>query len=88
MLRPSDANKLMAVKLASENEYVPDIFFVERDKYGNQIKQNAKPLFPVEYLLVDLPAGANVSVWEVKLLQLVSVYEFVTQRLKMLLPHL
>lgn len=55
----------MAVKPSSDDEYVPDIFFVEKDKYGNQIKQNAKPTFPTEYLMVDMPAGASVRVTRV-----------------------
>lgn len=63
VLRPSDMDKLMAVKPSSETQYVPDIFFVEKDKYKNEIKQSAKPTFPVEYLVVDLQPGAPVRHW-------------------------
>jgi nuclear protein localization family protein 4 len=56
----------MAVKHSSDDEYVPDIFFVEKDKYGNQIKQSAKPTFPTEYLMVDMPAGASVRVERIR----------------------
>jgi nuclear protein localization family protein 4 len=34
--------------------YVPDVFFRFKNEYGLEVKQSAKPCFPVEYLLVNV----------------------------------
>lgn len=44
------------VKSSSAEQYVPDVFFREKDKYGNVVCKEARPL-PVEYLLLQLPTG-------------------------------
>ncbi|EDQ92626.1 uncharacterized protein MONBRDRAFT_30996 [Monosiga brevicollis MX1] len=61
ILRPTDRADMMAVKPRTDEVYVPDIFYVEKDKYGNQIKTPANPVFPVEYLFVDMEAGAGTG---------------------------
>lgn len=55
-----DAPELGYVKESSNEQYVPDVFFKEKDSYGNEVIQLARPL-PVEYLLVDLPAAFPVE---------------------------
>lgn len=46
------------VRIKSESEgegrYVPDAFFTYKNEYGIQVKETAKPCFPVEYLLVNV----------------------------------
>lgn len=49
-----DAPELAYVRESTEDKYVPDVFFMEKDKYGNEIKKLGRPL-PVEYLLTDVP---------------------------------
>lgn len=51
-----DAPELAYVKESSSQQYVPDVFFKEKDEYGNEVTRLARPL-PVEYLIVDLPAS-------------------------------
>lgn len=40
--------------------YVPDVFFTEKDKFNNEIKQVAR-LLPIEYLLLDVPVSTPVD---------------------------
>uniref|UniRef100_A0A7E4V9W4 Nuclear protein localization protein 4 n=1 Tax=Panagrellus redivivus TaxID=6233 RepID=A0A7E4V9W4_PANRE len=39
-----------------EKHYVTDVQFTEKDEYGAEVRKDGRPL-PVEYLLVDVPAG-------------------------------
>lgn len=55
--------------------YVPDVFFTEKDKFNNEIKQVAR-LLPVEYLLIDVPVSTPVE----------QKYKFNTDRSKKSFP--
>ena len=42
-------------------EFIPDVFFMEKDEYGNDIKKISRSL-PVEYLLIDVPVTTPLQV--------------------------
>lgn len=48
-----DAPELGFAKESSSEQYVPDVFYKDIDKFGNEITQLARPL-PVEYLIIDI----------------------------------
>ncbi|XP_005091943.1 nuclear protein localization protein 4 homolog [Aplysia californica] len=56
LLPTKDVPQLGYVKESSNEQYVPDVFYKEKDNYGNEVTQLARPL-PVEYLLTTLPAA-------------------------------
>uniref|UniRef100_A0A8C8BYN9 Nuclear protein localization protein 4 homolog n=1 Tax=Oncorhynchus tshawytscha TaxID=74940 RepID=A0A8C8BYN9_ONCTS len=47
-----DAPELGYAKESSTEQYVPDVFYKDKDKFGNDITYLARPL-PVEYLIID-----------------------------------
>ncbi|KAG8886121.1 nuclear protein localization protein 4 [Tulasnella sp. 332] len=57
MIEPSVDPGIVRVKEEAEGRYIPDVFYRFRNEYGLEVKQSAKPCFPVEYLLVTLTHG-------------------------------
>jgi len=57
LIPTKDAPELAYVRESNKDQYVPDVFYKEKDKYGNDVTQIARPL-PIEYLLVDVPVSA------------------------------
>ncbi|XP_015608154.1 nuclear protein localization protein 4 homolog [Cephus cinctus] len=55
-----DAPELGYVIESSDKQYVPDVYYKEKDNYGNEVSRLARPL-PVEYLLVDVPASTPLT---------------------------
>lgn len=48
---------VMKVREPSRNLYVPDIFFKHPNEYNINVQENAKPAFPIDYLLVSISHG-------------------------------
>jgi len=63
MVEPTVEAGMVRIKLAEEGEgrYVPDVFYTYKNEYKIQVKQSAKPCFPVEYLLVNVTHGFPTS---------------------------
>uniref|UniRef100_A0A3B4TKD8 NPL4 homolog, ubiquitin recognition factor n=1 Tax=Seriola dumerili TaxID=41447 RepID=A0A3B4TKD8_SERDU len=53
LLPCKDAPELGYAKESSTEQYVPDVFYKDKDKFGNDVTFLARPL-PVEYLIIDI----------------------------------
>ncbi|EDV92839.1 nuclear protein localization protein 4 homolog isoform X1 [Drosophila grimshawi] len=60
LIPTKDAPELGYVRESTDKQYVPDVFYKEKDQYGNEVQRLARPL-PVEYLLVDVPASTPLQ---------------------------
>lgn len=60
LIPTKDAPELGYVRESTDKQYVPDVFYKEKDLYGNEVQRLARPL-PVEYLLVDVPASTPLQ---------------------------
>ncbi|XP_002733298.1 nuclear protein localization protein 4 homolog [Saccoglossus kowalevskii] len=56
LIPTKDAPELGYIKESSNEQYVPDVFYKMKDSYNNEVALLARPL-PVEYLIIDVPAG-------------------------------
>ncbi|KAH8930188.1 polyubiquitin-tagged protein recognition complex, Npl4 component, partial [Atractiella rhizophila] len=52
----NDPGQLKIVE-PSDDVYVPDVFYRYKNEYNIEVKESAKPCFPVEYLLVTVSHG-------------------------------
>jgi nuclear protein localization family protein 4 len=57
LIEPSIAPQSMLVQPETENRYVPEIMYQDRNKYGTMMQHRAEPAFPVDYLLVNVTHG-------------------------------
>ncbi|KAG0043800.1 nuclear protein localization protein 4 [Gryganskiella cystojenkinii] len=61
IVEPSVEPGIMRVKEQTSERYIPDVFFKYKNEYNIVVQKDAKPSFPVEYLLVNATHGFPVK---------------------------
>ncbi|KAF8940615.1 NPL4 family-domain-containing protein [Dissophora ornata] len=61
IVEPSVEPGIMRVKEPTSDRYIPDVFFKYKNEYNLVVQKDAKPSFPVEYLLVNVTHGFPVK---------------------------
>ncbi len=54
MVEPSVDPGVVRIKEEGGERYIPEVFYRYKNKYGLEVKESAKPCFPVEYLIVNV----------------------------------
>lgn len=54
MIPTHDAPELAYIKETTPEQFVPDVYYRDKDQYKNEVTKVARPL-PVEFLLIDIP---------------------------------
>ncbi|KAH3902244.1 probable Nuclear protein localization protein 4 [Saccharomycodes ludwigii] len=57
MISGSTHPSMAWINETNEKRYVPEIFYTKKNEYNLTVKENAKPAFPIDYLLVSLTHG-------------------------------
>jgi len=55
-----DDSALGYIKESSSQQFVPDVFYKEKDSYGNEVTKVGRPM-PIEYFLIEVPAGFPIE---------------------------
>ncbi|KAJ2451024.1 nuclear protein localization protein 4 [Coemansia sp. RSA 2336] len=61
LMVPSSVPSKMCVQKPTDTRYVPDVFYRYTNEYNLPVTANAKPAFPVEYLLLTLTPGSPLT---------------------------
>lgn len=62
MISPSTEPQSVIVKKETEGRYIPEVFYRSKNQYGIEVKESAKPTFPVDYLLVNASHASAFAV--------------------------
>jgi nuclear protein localization family protein 4 len=61
MIQASTEPSSVFVKKETKDRYIPEVFYRSKNEYGIDVKESAKPAFPVDYLLVNITHGFPVN---------------------------